>query len=123
MVVTGAVLGRPLESVGRGGQSWQMEEPLLRMSQRPEGFSQEPWREGSPGALPQGWALCPATEPKGGGAGHRPWGSVSSQDTCQPGAILARPLDSEAPFHCCSTLGTCSPASVCPTVQWEDPSL
>lgn len=56
MVVTGAVLGRPLESVGRGGQSWQREEPLLRMSQRPEGFSQEPWREGSPGALPQGWA-------------------------------------------------------------------
>lgn len=66
MVVTGAVLGRPLESVGRGGQSWQMEEPLLRMSQRPEGFSQEPWREGSPGALPQGWAWCPAVEPERG---------------------------------------------------------
>lgn len=87
MVLTGAVLGRPLESVGRGGQGWQMEEPLLRMSQRPEGFSQEPWREGSPGALPQGWAWCPAAEPERerGGAGRRPWGSVSSKDTCQPG--------------------------------------
>lgn len=94
MVVTGAVLGRPLESVGRGGQSWQGEEPLLRMSQRPEGFSQASWREGSPGALPQGWAWCPAAKPEwGGGAGRWPWGSVSSQDTCQPGAILARPLD------------------------------
>lgn len=81
MVVTGAVLGRPLESVGRGGQSWQMEEPLLRMSQRPEGFSQEPWREGSPGALPQGWALCPATEPKGGGELGTGHGAVSPART------------------------------------------
>lgn len=83
MVLTGAVLGRPLESVGRGGQGWQMEEPLLRMSQRPEGFSQEPWREGSPGALPQGWARCPAAEPERGS-----WAPAMGQ-CLQPGHMPA----------------------------------